>query len=125
MQILQQDHRFTVAYLAAFHHFQRLSEGHFKHFNIFILDPAAAGRETGAIAPGLWADLVAVDLHNPVMAGRAGDQLLDSLIFAGHDGLIRDVWSAGRHMVHEGKHMDHDRIMSEYLQTIARIQDRM
>lgn len=87
--------------------------------------PTAAGRETGAIAPGLWADLVAVDLHNPVMAGRAGDQLLDSLIFAGHDGLIRDVWSAGRHMVHEGKHMDHDRIMSEYLQTIARIQDRM
>ncbi len=33
--------------------------------------------------------------------------------------------SAGRHMVHEGKHMDHDRIMLEYLQTIARIQEQM
>lgn len=87
--------------------------------------PTAAGRDTGAIAAGLWADMVSVDLQNPVMAGRAGDQMLDSLIFAGHDGLIRDVWSAGRHVVQNGRHMDHDRIMSEYLQTIARIQERM
>ena len=87
--------------------------------------PTAAGRETGAIAPGLWADLVAVDLKNPVMFGRGNDQMLDSLIFAGHDGLVRDVWSAGRHVVQEGRHMDHDRIMAQYLAVIARIQDRM
>ncbi len=87
--------------------------------------PTAAGRETGAIAPGLWADLVAVDLKNPVMFGRDNDQMLDSLIFAGHDGLVRDVWSAGRHVVQEGRHMDHDRITAQYLATIARIQDRM
>ncbi len=85
----------------------------------------AAGRETGAIAPGLWADLVAIDMENPVMFGRAGDQLLDSLIFAGHDGLVCDVWSAGRHLVKQGRHVDHDRIASDYLKTIARIQDRM
>lgn len=85
----------------------------------------AAGRDTGAIAPGLWADLVAIDMENPVMFGRAGDQLLDSLIFAGHDGLVCDVWSAGRHLVKQGRHVDHDRIASDYLKTIARIQDRM
>lgn len=87
--------------------------------------PTAAGRETGAIAPGLWADLISVDLENPVMSGRTGDQMLDSLIFAGHDGLVRDVWSAGRHLVKDGRHLDRDRIMSEYLQTIASIQERM
>ena len=85
----------------------------------------AAGRETGAIAPGSWADLLAVDLDNPVMAGRMGDQMLDSLIFAGHDGLVREVWSAGRHLVKNGRHIDHDSIVSDYLATIARVQDRM
>ena len=85
----------------------------------------AAGRDTGAIRAGLWADLVAIDLDNPVMAGRMGDQMLDSLIFAGHDGLVREVWSAGRHLVKNGRHIDHDRIVSDYLATIARVQDRM
>jgi formiminoglutamate deiminase len=85
----------------------------------------AAGRDTGAIRAGLWADLVAIDLENTVMSGRQGDQLLDSLIFAGHDGLVREVWSAGRHMVKDGRHIDHDRIVSDYLATIARVQDRM
>jgi len=85
----------------------------------------AAGRETGAIRAGLWADLVAVGLDNPVMAGRRGDQMLDSLVFAGHDGLVRDVWSAGRHVVRDGRHMDRDRILADYLATIARLQDRM
>ena len=85
----------------------------------------AAGRDTGAIRPGLWADLAVVDLDNPVMAGRRGDQMLDSLIFAGQDGLVRDVWSAGRHVVTEGRHLDRDRIIADYLATIARLQDRM
>jgi len=85
----------------------------------------AAGRETGAIRKGLWADLVAVDLENPVMAGRKGDQMLDSLIFAGHDGLVRDVWSAGRHVVSEGRHMERDRIIADYLTTISQLQDHM
>ncbi len=85
----------------------------------------AAGRETGAIRPGLWADLIGIDTANPVMAGRAGDQMLDSLIFAGDDRLVREVWSAGRHVVKDGRHIDHDRIIGDYLGTIARIQDRM
>ncbi len=85
----------------------------------------AAGRETGAVAPGLWADLCAVSLDSPVLAGRKGDALLDSLIFAGHDGLVRDVWAAGRHVVQGGRHPDHDRITADYLACIARLQERM
>ncbi|WP_134678432.1 formimidoylglutamate deiminase [Paracoccus ravus] len=85
----------------------------------------AAGRETGAIRAGLWADLCAVDLKTPVTFGREGDQLLDSLIFAGHDGLVREVWSAGRHVVQDGRHIARDGIVADYLATIARLQDRL
>lgn len=85
----------------------------------------AAGRDSGAIRAGLWADLLAVDLNNPVMAGRKGDQMLDSLIFAGDDRLVRDVWSAGRHVVTGGRHIDRDAITADYLATIARLQERL
>ncbi len=85
----------------------------------------AAGRDTGAIAEGLWADLCAVSLRNPVMFGRNGDEMLDSLIFAGSDDLVRDVWSAGRHVVKDGQHMDRTQIMANYLDCIARLQERM
>ena len=85
----------------------------------------AAGRETGAIKPGLWADLCAVSLDNPVLAGRKGDEMLDSLIFAGRDGLVRDVWAAGRHVVQDGRHPEHERITADYLACIGRLQERM
>ncbi|MDW6020859.1 formimidoylglutamate deiminase [Mesorhizobium sp. BAC0120] len=85
----------------------------------------AAGRETGAIATGLWADLCAVSLDNAVLFGRKGDERLDSLIFAGGDGLVRDVWAAGRHIVRDGRHSDHDRIVADYLACIGRLQEVM
>ena len=86
---------------------------------------AAAGRETGAIRAGLWADLCAVSLRNPVMFGRSGDAMLDSLIFAGGDGLVREVWAAGRHVVTDGRHVDHDSIAADYMRCIQRLQDRI
>ena len=86
---------------------------------------AAAGRDSGAIRAGNWADLVAVSRTNPVMMGRQGDTMLDSLIFAGSDALVRDVWAAGRHVVKNGQHHAHDAIVADYLATITRLQDRM
>lgn len=85
----------------------------------------AAGRDTGAIREGLWADLCALALDTPVMAGRKGDRMLDSLVFAGGDGLVREVWAAGRHVVQGGRHPDHDRIVADYLACIASLQERM
>lgn len=85
----------------------------------------AAGRDTGAIREGLWADLCALALDTPVMAGRTGDRMLDSLIFAGGDGLVREVWAAGRHVVRDGRHPDRDRIVADYRACIAGLQERM
>jgi len=74
----------------------------------------AAGRHTGKIASGYWADLMALDTQSATLAGRTKDQLIDSFIFAGDDRLVRDVWSAGRHLVTGGRHIAHNKITSTY-----------
>ncbi|NNE52709.1 MAG: formimidoylglutamate deiminase [Sulfitobacter sp.] len=78
----------------------------------------AAGRNSGRLEPGQWADMLALDGDHHTLAGRAGDQILDSWIFAGDDRLVRDVWSAGRHMVKEGRHLHRDTIQRAYVKTI-------
>ena len=78
----------------------------------------AAMRDAGSLAPGRLADLVALDAQAVDLAGRRGDALLDSLIFTGGDAVITDIWSAGRHMVEEGRHVHHDAITARYLDTL-------
>ncbi len=77
----------------------------------------AAGRKAGKIAPGHLADLLSLDGNAIDLTGRKGDTILDSFIFAGNERMVRDVWSAGRHLVKEGRHRNHDRITSRYRNT--------
>ncbi len=74
----------------------------------------AAGRNSGAIAVGKLADLVALDDEAVDLAGRRGDTILDCFIFAGDDRMVRDVWSAGRHMVRDRRHVRHEAITARY-----------
>jgi formimidoylglutamate deiminase len=74
----------------------------------------AAGRASGALAPGLWADMVALDLDHPDLEGLEGDAILDAFVFAGDSGMVTDVWAAGRHRVREGRHVERDRIERAY-----------
>lgn len=81
----------------------------------------AAGRKSGAIAAGLWADLLALDDLGPDGLGRSGDMILDSWIFARDDRAVHDVWSAGRHMVQGGAHVRRAGIVSAYAQVARRL----
>ena len=74
----------------------------------------ALGRASGAIAPGMWADLVALDGDALALAGHSGDGVLDAWIFAGDDRVVADVWSAGRHMVRGGRHVHHQAVEDRY-----------
>lgn len=85
----------------------------------------AAGRKSGVIAPGAWADLLALDGAHPDLVRANGDTVLDAWAFAGDDRMVRDVWSAGRHMVQGGRHLCHDQITRRYLDTMAGLQDRL
>ncbi|OOY03209.1 formimidoylglutamate deiminase [Thioclava sp. F28-4] len=81
----------------------------------------AAGRASGAIATGLWADLLALDDLGPDGQGRLGDVLLDTWIFARDDRAVRDVWSAGRHVVQDGRHVQRDAIARAYGRVTKRL----
>lgn len=76
----------------------------------------AAGRHAGQIAEGHFADLMAVSTDNEFLCNRVGDTVLDSLIFTGRGRrCVTDVWSAGRHVVKDGRHIDRDRISSKFV----------
>ena len=76
----------------------------------------AAGRQSGSISEGQFADLIAISTDNEFLCNRSGDKLLDSLIFSGRGRTcISDVWSAGRHMVQDGLHVEHERITKQFV----------
>lgn len=85
----------------------------------------AAGRPTGAIAVGQWADLMAPDTGDLRLEGFAGDQLLDAFLFAGRDGLVTDLWSAGRHIVRDGRHFARDAIATRFRGTMRRLREAL
>ncbi|KGF67921.1 N-formimino-L-glutamate deiminase [Hoeflea sp. BAL378] len=82
---------------------------------------SVAGRDTGAIAVGKLADLMALDAQSVDLAGRSGDTLIDCLVFAGDDRMISDVWSAGRHMVTSGRHVKREAIVSAYAKAMREL----
>ncbi len=81
----------------------------------------ALGRNAGAIAAGKLADLVALDTDNAYLSGVEGDRILDTWIFASDDRLVRDVWSAGRHVVASGRHVAREEITSAYRNAVNKI----
>lgn len=85
----------------------------------------ALGRNGGSLAVGQWADMVALDADNPAILGLRGDRLLDGWIFAGDRHAVTDVWSAGRHVVHEGRHHAREQIFATYKTRLASVLERV
>ena len=81
----------------------------------------AAGRGQGVIAPGEWADLLALDLTHPDLEGLTPDTALDSFAFAGDSGMVADVWAAGRHMVQDGRHIAREAITDGYRRAVREL----
>ena len=81
----------------------------------------AAGRQSGAIAIGHWADLMALDCSGPDLGASAGDMLLDTFLFAGDDRMVAEVWSAGRHIVSAGRHAGREAIIARFRSVMARL----
>ena len=56
----------------------------------------------GAIAPGQRADFLVLDATAPALLGIPAEQMLDALVFSSPGTPCRDVFVAGRQVVHQG-----------------------
>jgi len=85
----------------------------------------AAGRAAGAIRPGAWADLMALDTGALALEGLQGDQLLDAWIFAAPEAPVRDLWSAGRRLVRDSRHHVRDRVEARFRAVMRDLRARL
>ncbi|HYD80971.1 MAG TPA: formimidoylglutamate deiminase [Paucimonas sp.] len=75
----------------------------------------ASGRPVAGLAAGQRADLIVLDANHPDLAGKHGDQVLDSFVFCNHGQTpIRDVMSGGRWVVRQGRHEREDASAAAY-----------
>ncbi|HLI13991.1 MAG TPA: formimidoylglutamate deiminase [Alphaproteobacteria bacterium] len=74
----------------------------------------ALGQDIGAIAPGRQADFIVLDGEHPALAGRSDDRVLDSFVFTGARGAVRDVMVGGRWVIRDGHHPDETAIAGAY-----------
>ena len=81
----------------------------------------ASGRKTGKIKVGFWADILALDLSSLHYSSLSNDEKLNYLIFSENEKIIDSVFSAGRWVVKEGKHIDRKKIMAKYFQSLKKI----
>ncbi|NVK14604.1 MAG: formimidoylglutamate deiminase [Rhodobacteraceae bacterium] len=81
----------------------------------------ALGRDAGRIEEGALADLVAIDSGVPALCALKSEQLLDGVCFAAGDDTVTDVWSAGRHVVQQGRHIGRDSVVAGYKMAIKEL----
>jgi formimidoylglutamate deiminase len=81
----------------------------------------AAGAPLGAIAPGARCDLVELDDTHPTLTSHEGDALLDAWVFSGQANPVRSTFVAGKALVREGRHRDHDGVAARFRETMRRL----
>jgi len=74
----------------------------------------AAGRKSGAIAPGHGADLVVLNASDPALALQRSDDVLDAAIFGPCKHPVRDVMSGGVWIVRDGHHAHETETFARY-----------
>ena len=74
----------------------------------------AAGRKSGAIAPGHRADLVVLNASDPALTLQRSDEILDAAMFGPSKDPVRDVMSGGIWIVRDGHHARETEIFAGY-----------
>lgn len=79
----------------------------------------ALAQPVGAIAPGRRADLVALNVDDPVLAGQGVGDVLDAAVFGPCRQPVRDVMVSGRWIVRDGRHPREAEILARYRAALA------
>jgi formimidoylglutamate deiminase len=81
----------------------------------------ALGQPVGGLAVGNRADMVVVDANHPILVGREGATLVDSLVFSGNSNPVRDVFVAGEQVVTEGHHDREETVTRRFRRVINQL----
>lgn len=100
------------------------SVGRFAYTQALEGGAQALGRDAGRIEAGAFADLVSFAPNETSDLPR-GDALLDAWIFARNGIRVADVWSAGRHVVSDGRHFARDEIAPVYQGVLRSVLSRL
>jgi formiminoglutamate deiminase len=79
----------------------------------------ALGVEAPLLAQGHTADFLSLKADDAPLAGRQGDAILDSWIFAG--GKVDCVWRGGRKLVEDGRHFARDETRARYRRAVESV----
>jgi formimidoylglutamate deiminase len=74
----------------------------------------ATGRAVGKFAVGARADILIFDDQHPNLQELPIQDLLNTVIFASNDNLIRDVYVGGKLVVQNARHRDQHKIQTAY-----------
>ena len=77
--------------------------------------------EAGRIAPGLLADLLAVDLEHPSLLGTDATSLGPALTLSATPDVVRDVWVGGARRLEDGRHPRQEEAAEAFRRVSARI----
>jgi formimidoylglutamate deiminase len=82
---------------------------------------AALGLGATGFAAGDPADLIAIDLDHPTLAGWTRETLAAAAALSAPSGIVRDVWVGGRHCVKGGCHQDLIAAQQEFSRVCKRV----
>lgn len=81
----------------------------------------AMGLDAVGLVAGARADMVSLDAQHDALFGRAGDALLDGLIFASRSSGIDAVWSQGRKVVAGARHVARDEVSARFRRVMTKL----
>jgi len=79
----------------------------------------ALGQAVGAIAENRRADILVLDRDHLHLQGRTGDDILDALVFAGNETLVRRVLAGGKWVVEDGRHVRSEAIAEAFRKAVS------
>lgn len=85
----------------------------------------ACGIDCPALRPGAPADFVELDLASDRLAGRSGDNVIDSWIFSGDGRQLRSAYVSGKQVVSDGAALARPSISRAFRQTMAALSERI
>ena len=81
----------------------------------------ALGRNAGRIEVAALADMMSIAPSDWLGDGLSPSDTLDYWVFASRVESVSHLWSAGRHIVKDGRHIHRDEIVAPYLATLTKL----